>query len=612
MFRELVEHKISNRGRIVGNSEIHPTVCDFTRYCSMFIFGKDILNHVKVNNGVSGYKGKLYADAIWIDIDADNNLEGARQSALELIKRLNTEYQMDPEAPFIYFSGGKGFHLALHHRLVGFGPNDDLQAEKVKDFVRRLTNGIPFVDLAIYEPVRIFRIENSRHEKSGLYKLRISYTELQCSVDDIKQLAAAPRKYPYTTSGSGFVQNEGVNRLWVNAGAYVREVKEAEGNTHFFSAPKQGNRNNMLLKQASVLFRKSELSSNAVLDIIRNAAELANVGSSDPIGEKEIRTIVANAEGLVGEGRKKQIEDELQVKSFGEWIPEWESYVLQQQTNLSLGFQDLNHLMKGKLKGKLGVIMGYGGSKKSLYSLNVCLRNMGANDAVSIYSTMEMSVPQLMDRIIDHEVKYEGQNASNIVSEMYRKDINQGRKFLTDLATAMGYRLQLSPNSRMTYKGYKQMIRTVRESAGDPSILVVDGLSMMGGKGSETELYSQNSADLKELSIEENILILLICHVSKGEEKHTRDLSQKIRGSEKILDNCDFYMTMSQIQDQMQPHLYMKDKGYVHFYDKRGTGRTVELVYDFEPTRLRLVDSNEDPKLYREPVNSAKPATLEF
>jgi len=33
-------------------------------------------------------------------------------------------------------------------------------------------------------------------------------------------------------------------------------------------------------------------------------------------------------------------------------------------------------------------------------------------------------------------------------------------------------------------------------------------------------------------------------------ELYTRDLSRKgLRGSEKILDNCDFYMTMSQIQN---------------------------------------------------------------
>jgi hypothetical protein len=612
MYRELIETHISNRGKIVDAGTIFPTPSDFTRYCSHFMFGPEILAHLKTHKNekgeptVAGFRGKVYCEAVWIDVDCGSDVNAARLSALEVVRRLSAEYQIDPEHLIIYFSGNKGFHIAIHNTLVGFTHSTAIDPLKVKDFVRRLTNGINHIDYVIYDHVRILRIENSRHEKSGLYKIRISFDELQCDIEDIQALARQPRKYPHPFDFQGIRLNTPLNSLWVNSGAYVQEVREADGNTNFFAAPKEGNRNNMLLRQATVLFRKSELSNNAVLDIIRNAAELANAGSADPIPDREIRTIVANAERLVGEDRKKPVADEIQVKSFGEWLPEWETYVLQQSSDMTLGFHDLNQLMKGRLKGKLGVIMGYGGSKKSLYSLNVCLRNMAGQDNISIYSTMEMSVPQLMDRIIDFEVKYEGANASGIVADMYKKDVNQGRKFLTELATEMGHRLQISPNSRMTYKGYKQMIKKVRETSGNPSILIVDGLSMMGGSGTETENYSRNSAELKELSIEENLFVVLICHVAKGEEKHTRDLSQKIRGSEKILDNCDFYMTMSQIQDQGEPHLYLPDKGYVHFVDKRGSGKTVELVYNFEPTRLRLVDSPEPASLYREPVNGGR------
>jgi replicative DNA helicase len=156
----------------------------------------------------------------------------------------------------------------------------------------------------------------------------------------------------------------------------------------------------------------------------------------------------------------------------------------------------------------------------------------------------------------------------------------------------------------MTYEHYRKAIEKVTETTGKPSILVVDGLSMMGGKGTETEVYSRNSADLKELANEENIFIILICHVSKGAEKHTRDLSRNIRGSEKILDNCDFYMTMSQIQDLSNPETYVQDKGFISFYDKRGSGKTVDLLFNFDPKRLWLLNSPEDPKQYYEPVRT--------
>lgn len=603
MYRELIEQHIGNRGHIVPAGEIFPVEANYTRYCSLFMFGQDIIPYVKTNKSVKDFKGKVYTEAIWIDVDNSKDTNQARLSAIEVVKRLNQDYGVNPEHLFIYFSGKKGFHIALHNTLVGFNHSTPVEPEKVKDFVRRLTIGIANVDLIIYEPVRIFRIENSKHE-SGLYKIRISYDELICEMSDILNLAKSPRSYPYKTNFSEIGLKQGLQNLWINSGSYIAEQKDFEYNGNLFAPPQEGSRNKTLLVQACTLFRKSELSSNAVLDIISNAAYISSIGSKEPIEQSELKRIVQNAERLVGGERKKPLEDEIQLKSFGEWIPDWENYVLQEQTEMSLCFYDLNNLMKGRLKGKLGVVMGYGGSKKSLFALNVCLRNMKQGE-ISIYSTMEMSAPQMINRIIDHEVYVEGQplNAHEVLTAQYRKDVNEGRKFLKDqLAKEIGNKILITANSRMTYAHYKTCIDKCREMVGQPSILVVDGLSMMGGKGKETENYSDNSRDLKELAKEENIFILLIAHVTKGAELHTRDLSRHVRGSEKILDNCDFYMTMSQIQIPSEPERYMRDMGFINFYDKRGSGETVNMVYNFEPRRLKLTDCSLDWRDYYKEV----------
>lgn len=617
MFRELVEiapgSQIShNRGLKVPANSIFPTPSQNARYCSLFMFGSDIEAHVKLNKSFAGFKGKTYLDAVWIDIDAPDNLEGARLACLELVKRLNTEYQINPDHLFIYFSGNKGFHLAIHPSIVGFSSNDHTPPEKVKDFVIRITKEIPFIDTKIYEPIRIFRIENSRHEKTGLYKLRINYTELQCEADAIKQLASKPRVFPYKVDYSLMVKSTVLSNLWHDSGAFTSEqaaTVEYKGN--LFEPPAQGNRNNQLLVQACTLFRKSELSKYSIQDIVSNAAFISSLNTADKISEEEVKRIVANAEKLVGDERKKAKAEELNIKSFGEWVPEWESYALQQQTPMTLCFPELNRLMRGRLKGKLGVIMGYGGSKKSLFALNTCLRNIRENQEIAIYSTMEMSAPQLINRIIDHEVKpaaniYNQANASKVLEEIYKQDVSEGRKFLNELAKALGNNLQIVSNSRMTYEYYKLAIQKVKETTGAPSILIVDGLSMMGGKGSETEVYSQNSADLKELANEENMMVLLICHASKGAEKDTRDLSRNIRGSEKILDNCDFYMTMSQIRDDLNMEQFNPLKGFINFHDKRGSGQYVDQVFDFDAQRLHLKESTEDPKQYYESKRKSK------
>lgn len=618
MYRELVEMQINRRGTIVPVGDIKPKFFSELRYCSLFMFGQDILPYVKTHKSVKEFKGKVYCEAVWIDIDYAPDVNAARLSAIEIVKRLNADYGIDPDNLVIYFSGNKGFHIAIYNGLVGFTHSTAILPEQMKSFVKRLTCDIAHVDFIIYEPVRIFRIENSRHEKSGLYKLRITFDELQCELDEIKQLAQKPREFHHKIAFNELTVKPKLQQLWQDCNSFTSEQHIAEAYDtagNLFDAPTEGSRNKKLLVQACTLFRKSELSEYAILDIISNAAFISNINATEKVDDRELKTIVANAKRLVGAERKVAKQDELQIKSFGEWVPEWEAHTLQEQTQMTLCFSDLNRLLKGRLKGQLGVIMGYGGSKKSLYALNVCLRNMRENNDIAIYSTMEMSVPRLMDRIIDHEVQpnVHGLNASTAIANVYKRDVNEGRRILIDqLSKDLGNKMQIIPNSRMTYEYYKIAIQKVKETTGKPSILVVDGLSMMGGKGTETELYSQNSADLKQLAIEENMLILLICHVSKGLEKNTRDLSGKIRGSEKILDNCDFYMTMSQIESDENPAIYNQNKGFISFNDKRGTGQIADIVFDFDPQRLKLIESGEDPKPYYESKRKAKYLESDF
>jgi hypothetical protein len=301
------------------------------------------------------------------------------------------------------------------------------------------------------------------------------------------------------------------------------------------------------------------------------------------------------------------------MRSVGEWLPDWENYHLQQQGNKTFLFEDVNRVFKGNLRGKFGVIMGYGGSKKSLLALNVVNENTKSEE-IALYSNMEMSVPQFIDRVIDLKIDYGTQNAHDALVHMLKRDANAAREILKkDLVGSLKNKLQVIANGKMTYAGYKSAIRKARETVGDPWCLIVDGLSMMGGKGTETELYSQNSADLKQLANEENIFVLAICHISKGGEKWTRDLSRLIRGSEKILDNCDFYGTMSQIQDECNTEAFSNDIGFLHLWDKRGSGKTVEVIHRFNPYRLKLEDSGIEPALYREPISrkSRKPE-MEF
>jgi hypothetical protein len=613
MYRELVEKAVNNRGRIVETQTIGIAPADYCRYASMFMFDKDILPHVKVKKSVMDYKGRVYADAIWIDIDHDKDLKAAMSATIEVIGKLNSDYMVDPDDLYTFFSGGKGFHIAIHTRLIGFTQNTPIEPAWVKMFVRKITEGIDCVDIKIYEPVRIFRVANSRHEKTGLYKIPISFTELDTlSLSQIQALASKPRPDFKRAKPIPTAHNEELYKEWLNASKMQKEaiILPASFTGSLFSPPQAGERNTKLFIQACRLFDESQLSSAAIADIIG----CINNCCAEPLDHIELSRILHNAERKVQADNPKQPaqQEQMEVRSFGEWLPDWESFVLEKESNMSLLFQPVNEKTKGRLKGKLGVVMGYGGSKKSLYGMNVLLRNIKATGEVGVYSSMEMSVPQLMNRIIDHEVEVPFRHAHEAIIEKMRKDINEGRRHIRQSITEnVGNRLQITGASRLTFAEYDRMITHVTTTVGPVCALVVDGLSMMGGKGTENEMYSKNTAELKELANKWGILVILICHVSKGGELHSRDLSRLIRGSEKILDNCDFYMTMSQIHDEDGGDVYRQDIGFVNFKDKRGTGLTVEVVYSFDAKRMLIADSPLPPEDFREPKRKSAASKLD-
>ena len=222
---------------------------------------------------------------------------------------------------------------------------------------------------------------------------------------------------------------------------------------------------------------------------------------------------------------------------------------------------------------------------------------------------MEMSSTNLLDRMIDFQygritagiesrraVDYWRQKLTEENKEEIKKEMQGGLK------EYYGDRLLISQQSRMKPDDYKRLIEKALEENEDIDTLIVDGLSMMGGGGNEVENYSENSLQLKEIAKDYNIFVGLIAHLSKGGDVDTRNVSPFIRGSQKILDNCDFYFMFSLIKDVMNDGQVERDKGYIRLVDKRGSGDVVNQIYSFDEDRLLLCPSSIDPSIYGDDV----------
>jgi hypothetical protein len=130
-----------------------------------------------------------------VDFDSAKDTAAALAEARQLLRQLAEVYDVPARALGLYFSGMKGFAVLIPAALFGgFAPSTDA-AKYVGQIVQKLTVGLRTVDHSIYDLTRLLRLPNTRHSRTGLYKIPLTPTEfLTLTIDEIKVLATTPRE----------------------------------------------------------------------------------------------------------------------------------------------------------------------------------------------------------------------------------------------------------------------------------------------------------------------------------------------------------------------------------------------------------------------------------
>ena len=204
------------RNHIARLNDLPRLVESFKRfgcYATYFLFSDELLTYMSAQGGspsVSGYEGKVAAPYLPIDVDHPE-LTPALDAARLLSRFFIENWQIDPAAWQIYFSGAKGFHLMLDCRLFGrVAPSKSLPA--IFDALRRhLAQELPeplrgTVDLSIKDRMRLLRLPNTIHEQSKLYKIIVSAEELR-ALDAAQIRVLAERSRPLTLTDESGLQS---------------------------------------------------------------------------------------------------------------------------------------------------------------------------------------------------------------------------------------------------------------------------------------------------------------------------------------------------------------------------------------------------------------------
>ena len=128
---------------------------------------------------------------LYFDLDnADLNLA---YTDLEALLGLFEKQGISVEDINICFSGNKGFHVYINPISLGIKPETDLP-HVFKKLAEELAGYLPnnSLDLKVYERRRLWRLINSRHGTSNLFKIQIPYPIP--TMDEILQMAVQPQE----------------------------------------------------------------------------------------------------------------------------------------------------------------------------------------------------------------------------------------------------------------------------------------------------------------------------------------------------------------------------------------------------------------------------------
>jgi len=132
------------------------------------------------DRGIEGIED-VVTNILGFDFDNGKNIEAAKQDTIKTVKRL-TEQGIDVNDIQISFSGGKGFSVVVYH-------DKDLNPAQHKVIAESIAGDLDTFDPTLYNASRIFRIDGTKHNKTGLYKSPLSFQDLELSVDEIKEIA---------------------------------------------------------------------------------------------------------------------------------------------------------------------------------------------------------------------------------------------------------------------------------------------------------------------------------------------------------------------------------------------------------------------------------------
>ena len=597
---ELVLDKITNRNTVVKLKQVPGLVSKSSKrdcFRSYYRHPVGFSRYVRQNQSVAGWDGYVYSDYLWLDVDR-SDLDDALETARYLMGRFETMYEIPRPTLRIYFSGAKGFHLGIDTRYFGLAPSKIFHTQ-FRSLAQKLTDDVK-IDLGIFDKVRIFRLSGTINTKTGLFKIPLTYDELQkMSIDEIKTLAKAPRD---DVEIDGEVDEDSLSYL-------VREIKEESPSLPVGDAPKirkknlhgtkiclwrmlqgvdEGMRDEAAIRLAAD-YQKKGMPGEIAIDMMK----AWNLHNRPPISEEAIMIKIASAYGrrqydfgcndhiltsFCHEDcylfkTKDVAEEPIPVYQLQDLEAPYKEYV-KNAAKTKIQFRcmpKIQYKMRGLRPKEVAIIMARPGVGKSLVAQTM-LHDVAITQGISsIFFSIEMPSEQIFERAASIETKW----STDAVEDKY---FNDDHDDITE-------RISNLRNIYIVEKGSLSIadIQETVESVEGIKFIVIDYMSLVRAPGNTIyERTSYVARQLKPLAKETGAAVLMISQVSRKGGDGTQPVTLEMgRDSGAIEEGGDFVMGMWCLDTDPDIRIVQLLKGR-----RGGAGTTDEMGLDGESVKF--------------------------
>jgi len=476
-----------------------------------------------------------------------------------------------------YFSGKKGFHIIVPAKVFNPEPSEKLPLVMKKMALDIAKKADVDIDLKIYDIVRLFRIPNTQHKDTNLYKIPLSWDEFrEGNIDKILELAKEPRhiEWPDITGNS-----EKLMHLYTRAFDFVKDKKSFVVTTTSFTKAKEptkiphneklcyykilegvqeGMRDDCAIRLAC-FFRQKGMPQDVVISLLIGW----NRRNNPPLEENVIeRKVIQAYENEYSYGCNDPILSQFcdekcylrtivgkTVKPLSDWADDYAEYINSLKSRLiHFGLGNIDTAMRGVAPGEVAEIIGLPSVGKSALAVNI-LRNVSLWQGVpSIFFSLEQPGVQVFERASQMCTKIEGYMLEDglkdetITFDMLKREVAEDFSdvFLCDA-------------SDLTLRNIIDLTRKTEAEWGKKiGLLIIDYLGLIGGVyGPSYEIITKVSREIKTMAKKLNLAILFLHHVSVKQKRVDEPLNLgDARDSSVAVDAVDFLIGMWRPDDR--------------------------------------------------------------